>query len=243
MLIPLYNYPNWYDSANYIWDDVVTATDQISVTAIINPNNGPESCPPNSDYQHGIADLQDGEVTMLGYVYTSYGLRPTEAITAEIDLYNQCFNIDGIFLDEGAATADKCDYYRQLCDYVKSSPNLEKVFVNPGTTPDECYLSQTDCDTFVIFEGYSSDWPPYIPPPYIFDYPSERFAAIIHTIPDTDTMKANIDLAIARNISYVYMTDDILPNPYDTLPLFWQAEVDYIESVNVCEIWLPIILH
>jgi hypothetical protein len=243
MLIPLYSYPNWYDPPNYIWDDVATATDQISVTAIINPNNGPGSCPPNSDYQHGINDLHSGHVTMLGYVYTSYGSRATEVITGEIDLYDQCFNIDGIFLDEVASTADKCDYYKQLCDYVKSSPNLDKVFINPGITPDECYFSQSSCDTGVIFEGYSSNWLTYTVSPYVSEYPYERFTAIGHTVPDTDTMKSNIDLAIARNISYVYMTDDIRPNPYDSLPLFWQAEIDYIESVNVCKTWLPIILH
>ncbi|MCB9098245.1 MAG: spherulation-specific family 4 protein [Anaerolineales bacterium] len=243
LLIPLYSYPNWYDPSNYIWDDIATATDQISVTVIINPNNGPGSCPPNSDYQHGINDLHRGQVTILGYVYTSYGSRATKIITNEIDLYDQCFDIDGIFLDEVASTADKCDYYEQLCDDVKSSPNLDKVFINPGLTPDECYFSHSSCDTGVIFEGYSSHWLTYTVSPYVAVYPSERFAAIVHTVPDTDTMKSNIDLTIARHISYVYLTDDTLPNPYDSLPLFQQAQIDYIKSVNICKTWLPIILH
>ena len=64
MLIPLYSYPNWYDPESYIWDDVAAAASQISITAIINPGNGPGSCPPNIDYQRGISDLRDAGVTI-----------------------------------------------------------------------------------------------------------------------------------------------------------------------------------
>ena len=64
MLIPLYSYPNWYDPGSYIWDDVAAAASQISVTAVINPSNGPGD-PPNADYQLGISDLRDAGVTTL----------------------------------------------------------------------------------------------------------------------------------------------------------------------------------
>ena len=242
MLIPLYSYPYWWDPDLYIWDDVATATDQISITAIVNPINGPGSCPPNTDYQRGISDLLDAGITLLGYVDTDYVSRPISNVTGDVDLYDQCFSIDGIFFDQVASGADWCDYYDELCRYVKSKLNLDLAFLNPGVCPAACYFCQTCCDAAVIFEGRSDDWPPY-QCPYVPTYRPERFAVIVHSVPDTDTMKSHIDLAVARNIGYVYITDDTLPNPYDTLPSYWQAEIDYIESSNMCVIWLPLTLR
>jgi proteasome lid subunit RPN8/RPN11 len=235
ILIPLYAYPNWYDPETYIWDDVAAANSQVPITVIINPDSGPGGCPPNVDYQHGLDDLREAGVTILGYVHTSYSERDVEDVKSEIDQYDQCFDIHGIFLDEvygGSCSAERCGYYQELYEYVKSRPNLDTVICNPGTQVDECYLSRPACDTVVAFEGYSSSWPEYEPCAYVTAYPSERFALIVHSVPDVDTMKSHIDLAVARNIGYVYVTDDTLPNPYDSLPSFWQAEVDYIESLR-----------
>lgn len=235
MLIPLYSYPNWYDPANYIWDDVAAATCHIRVTAIINPDNGPGVCPPNSDYQHGLNDLRNAGVTILGYVYTSYGLRPLNEVKADVDRYDQCFNIHGIFFDEVASGANKIPYYKELYDYVKSKPNLDgaKVVLNPGTSIDDGYIKEPRAsDSAIIFEGPSVAWPPYLPPPYVCGYPRERFAVLIHSVPDTDTMRSHINLAVARCIGYIYVTDDIPPNPYDRLPIYWGDEVSYIKSLN-----------
>ena len=235
ILIPLYSYPNWYDPEAYIWDDVASTNSQIPITAIINPANGPGSCPPNVDYQHGLNDLREAGITILGYIYTSYGERDIEDVKRDIDQYDQCFDIHGIFLDEvygGSCSAERCEYYQELYEYVKSRPNLDAVICNPGTQASECYLSHPACDTTVVFEGYSSSWPEYEPCTYVTSYPPERFAMIAHSVPDVDTMKAHIDLTVARNIGYVYATDDTLPNPYDSLPSYWQVEVDYVESIR-----------
>ena len=66
---------------------------------------------------------------------------------------------------------------------------------------------------------------------------------LVHTVPDTDTMKSHINWGVACNIGYVYATDDTMDNPYDRLPVFWQAEVDYIAWLNMCYLWLPLILR
>ncbi len=232
MLIPLYSYPNWYDPPNYSWDDVAAATCHIRVTVIINPNNGPGGCPPNGDYQHGLSDLRNAGVTILGYVDTNYGVIEPNVVKADVALYDQCFDIDGIFFDQVANDVSKLPYYKELCEYVKSKPNLDKAFLNPGTQMAEEYFSQTMCDTAVIFEGPSDDWPPYPPSPYVQNYPAKRFAMLTHSVPNTDTMRLHIDLAVARNIGYVYVTDDVMDNPYDSLSTFWWNEVSQIKSLN-----------
>jgi hypothetical protein len=235
ILIPLYSYPNWNDPPNYIWDDVAAANTQVPVTAIINPSNGPGGGPPNENYQHGLSDLRTAGVTIIGYVYTLYGARDTSVVKAEVDLYDQYFDIDGIFFDEVDNDTNMLSYYEKLYDYVKSRPNLEKVFLNPGTKIAEEYISSVHgCDAAVIFESESSKWPDYSPDDYVTSgvYPPERFAMLVHTTPDAATMRAHIDRAVARNIGYVYVTDDVLNNPWNTLPTYWTAEVDYIELLN-----------
>ena len=36
----------------------------------------------------------------------------------------------------------------------------------------------------------------------------------------------------ARNAGQVYITDDVMVNPWDTLPSYWDAQVDRIEEIN-----------
>lgn len=55
---------------------------------------------------------------------------------------------------------------------------------------------------------------------------------LAHTTASAADMRAAIDLAIQRNIGFVYLTDDVLPNPWDTLPSFWQDERDTLEAQN-----------
>jgi hypothetical protein len=232
MLIPLYIYPDPNDSS---WDKVAAATCHIRVTAIINPDSGPGIGGPDVPYQQGLTKLRQAGVTILGYVNTDYGLRPVDEAKADVDQYDQYFNIHGIFFDQVASSVDKLAYYKELYDYVKSKSHLDgaKVVLNPGTQIDEDYIKDPPAsDTAVIFEGLSSDWPPYVPDPYVINYPRERFAALSHTTPDTATMRSHIDLAIARHIGYVYVTDDTLSNPYDRLPIYWGDEVSYIKSYN-----------
>ena len=248
MLVPLYIYPYWWHPDLYVWDEVATATDQISITAIINPASGPGSCPPNTDYQRGITDLLGGGVTLFGYVDTDYSSIPAISVTDQVNLYHQCFNIDGIFFDRvygGSCIAERCDYYEALYNYVKSLSAAYEVVCNPGTQTGECYLSRPACDVVVIYEGHSITWPVYQRCTYVATYPPERFAMLVHSTPDTNTMKSHIDLAVARKVGYVYVTDDTdtQDNPYDALPSYWQAEIDYIEPFNVCIVWLPLVLR
>ena len=72
ILLPLYIYPNWYEPESYVWSDVARAAEQVPIVAIINPNNGPDGNPPNRDYERGLKDLRQSDMTILGYVYTKY---------------------------------------------------------------------------------------------------------------------------------------------------------------------------
>lgn len=239
ILLPLYAYPTWYEPETYIWKDVVAAADKVPITAIINPNNGPDGKPPNEDYARGLKDLRQADITLLGYVYTKYGDRPIEEVKQDINLYHQHYNLDGIFLDEAASSSDRLHYYQDIYKYIKTETNLNKVVINPGTHTDESYISQGATDTAVIFEQNSQAWTEYQPQPYVKDYPAEHFASLIHSVPDATTMRSHIDRAVKSHFGYIYVTDDSLTtangDPWDSLPVYWQEEVEYVRSLNQIE--------
>jgi hypothetical protein len=242
ILLPLYSYPNWYaGAAAYEWDDVASAAAQVPITAIINPNSGPNGGPPNADYVHGMADLAAAGVTMVGYVATNYGntaLRPLAAVKLDIDIYEQSFSahgVSGIFLDEASNAPGMVAYYAELYAYIRSKPHLGKVFANPGTQVPEAYVSTPTADSTVIFEN-TSGWSSYVPDSYVGNYGRERFSALMLNVPSVARMKSAVDLAVQRNVGYVYVTDDNIlaapnDNPFDRLPSYWTTEVSYVASV------------
>lgn len=247
ILLPLYSYPNWYDKHNYIWTQVIAAAKKVPIVAIINPNNGPNSAPPNADYQQGIRDLQQAGVKVIGYVPSNYAKRDLQAVKADVDLYLKHFHVEGIFIDEAANTRDKLDYYHQIYRYIKSRSLASKshpqhdytVTINPGMNIDEGYLSQPVADTIVIFENYQKVWNNYRPPAYVKKYAPQHFAALIHTTANQKLMKSTLDRAAKYQLGYVYITNDSTDttnrNPWDTLPEYWQAEVNYIQQLNNAE--------
>jgi hypothetical protein len=236
ILIPLYSYPNWYAPDRYIWREVIAAAQKVPIVAVINPNNGPDGDLPNQDYQKGLNDLRKAGITILGYVYTKYGDRPLSKVKYDIDLYSRHFDVDGIFFDEAASSKEKINYYQQLYQYTKSQSKLKTVVLNQGTSTDEIYLQKPATDIAVTFENYGKAWLENRPRNYIDRYQKNRFSALIHTVADPVTMKKYIDRAVDRNIGYVYITDDSPDSsdrdPWNSLPSYWQEEVDYIYSLN-----------
>jgi hypothetical protein len=235
ILLPLYSYPNWYEPENYLWSDVASAAQQVPIVAIINPNNGPDGQPPNQDYERGLKDLRESGVTILGYVYTKYGDRPRQEVEQDIALYNNYYNLDGIFLDETASNAQKLAYYQDIYHYIKNQTNLKQVIINPGTHTDEGFLTRPVADIAVIFEDDSQAWQEYAPQPYVSKYQQEHFASLIHSVADAATMKRHIQDAVARNIGYIYVTDDSPTDgdgdPWNSLPSYWQEEINYLQSL------------
>lgn len=232
ILLPWHNYPNHYSPTDYLWDDVAASAGAAPLLVIINPNNGPGGGPPNADYQVGLAALTNAGVPMLGYVHTNYGQRSLAQVKADVDLYAQHFPVQGIFVDEAASGPDQLAYYGELYDYIHGKPGLGQVVVNPGTHIDEQYISRPAGDVAVIFEDTGSNWTNYTPDGYVTGYPPRRFAMLAHTTAGASAMRQAIDLALARNLGYVYVTNDSGSNPWDTLPDYWESLLGYVASSN-----------
>lgn len=229
VLIPLYSYPSWYQPSSYIWDDVGRAGSRVPTTAIINPDNGPGPGFPNSDYSHGMADLASAGVKIVGYVYTSYGARDLATVKSDIDQYTNSPLVTGIFLDEAASATNQLAYYQDLYAYIHARTNFMTVILNPGTQTTPEYLTQSAADTAVIFES-GTGWREYVPDPYVSSLPANHFAALAYDCGSAEAMRTNVDLAVHRNIGWVYVTTGNLPNPWDALPPYWDNLVDYVAA-------------
>lgn len=229
ILVPAYFYPSADPGFSY-WDEMTAAAAHVGITAIMNPDNGP-GLAPNSDYRTAVDALRSAGGQVVGYIHTAYGSRGIDRVKADIDRYTAFYAMDGFFVDEMSNLGSGHAYYQTVYDYIKDLRPTYHVFGNPGIGTLESYLSIAD--TLVTFEG-----PPATTAltPYGYDiygepdawtraYPAERFGHLIHGVADASTMQSLLALAASRNAGYVYITDDTLPNPWDTLPAYWNAEI------------------
>lgn len=232
VLIPLYLYPAVTNGRSN-WQPLADAAQQVPITAVINPHNGPGGLP-NRDYQAGMALLQKSGVKMLGYVATNYGQRPWTQVKSEIDLYQAHFPVGGIFLDEAASSTQHLEYYQRIYKYIKTQAKLHQVVTNPGTHTDEAYLKPPQAtDTAVVFENFGREWLTYQPSTYLSQYDRRRFAIMLHGVSDPKAMEKYLDLSLERNVGYVYITNDLhQDNPWDTVPSYWSAQIAAIRARN-----------
>jgi len=103
-------------------------------------------------------------------------------------------------------------YYKNISSYAKSK-SLTKTVGNPGTETLKGYVGSVD--TIVIYEsdkGFPNQtqyggWHK--------NYPKSDWAVLSYNISCLDSNKVKD----AKNfVQYIYVTDDKLPNPWDTIP-------------------------
>ncbi|MGB9758107.1 MAG: spherulation-specific family 4 protein [Candidatus Bipolaricaulaceae bacterium] len=234
ILLPLYIYPSWWDSAAYLWDDVAAAAAKAEIWAIVNQASGPGG-PPNSDYVRGMNDLRAAGITMLGYVWTNYGGKSIADVKAEVDTYAEYWKdwVSGIFFDGVNSSASWLPYYRELDAYAREK-GFQWVVLNPGTTIAEEYLEEGVGDVIVIYEDNYMNFLAHTFPDYVGRYPKERFAILIWGVPTLEEAKEV--LRRATGIAFVQCTDDVPPNEWDTLPSYW---ADWIELLRQPLYYVP----
>jgi hypothetical protein len=212
------------------WTQMEEASPVVSMT-IVNPSNGPGSLA-DVDHVDQVKKSQgEAGLTVLGYVPTSYGARDTIGVKEDIDRYYSWYGVDGIFFDEASTECSKVSsYYEDLYGYVKAKGGKAIVALNPGIQTNECYMAVSDIivnfeDTYVTYANS------YSAPDWVSNYSHTRFWHLIHTTP-YDDMKNAVSLSKQRNAGWVYVTPDIMPNPWDTLPEepYWSQMLQAVEA-------------
>jgi hypothetical protein len=225
LLVPAYFYPAG-QGATY-WNQMVAAAAKAPIVAILNPNSGPGTAVDPS-YVDVATRLRASGGRVVGYVHTSYATRPLADVTQEILMYQSMYPIDGFFVDEIAndGTSASVIYYAALYDYIKALDPSYRVIGNPGTKTAEIYISRPTADAVVVFEDSARTYRRYAPDAWNFSYPAARFGHLVYAAADSATMRTTLNYAQQRNAGLVYVTNDKLqPNPWDTLPAYWNSLV------------------
>jgi len=191
----------------------------------MNPASGPGTGV-ISDWTGAVNHARNQGHRVVGYTHTSYGARAIADVKAEIDLYYDWYNVDGVFIDEMSNNATDSAYYHSLYTYVQAKPvGVRLVVGNPGasaTTDWQLVAATKSADILVAFEGTSANYLLWTPPVWAGTYPIDTFGHLVHTCPAAD-LAAVLTHSRATRAGYRYVTDDVLPNPYDTLG-FWPAQ-------------------
>ena len=254
LLVPAYFYPAAQGSD---WDRLATAARSgLAITAIMNPASGPSEMV-NADYARVINAVQDAGGRILGYVPSGYigqavhpgsscrpahgnTYTPTDIISCAAR-YQSFYAIDGIFIDEmgppkgGAPEAKVVAFYTHVYDGLKAVNPRWTVVGNPGMAAPEALLrdgAKGGADVLVTFENRAASYAGAKPAPYVTRHPASRFAHILIETGDQFDVRAALALAGTRRAGFFYATDDLLPNPYDRLPAYWDALGDAIRATN-----------
>ncbi len=215
ILIPAY----FYDSA--IWDRLIAGkNDNVDFIVIVNPASGPGDIQ-DPHYVSVINDLNANGIIPIGYVHTSYGNRDINEVKDEINRWLELYpGIKGFFLDEVSSSNSDIDYYSQLYSFIKEKGNY-KVVLNPGTSTDIEYYGVSDLivtyeSPYEDFTGCNGDIP-------------EKSACIVYNVPEDKIA----EIINNENVKFFYLTDDTLPNPYDTLPTYYEEEVSLLANQGI----------
>jgi hypothetical protein len=218
--------PAYFDPRRTSYWTQATATASRVGVMIMNPDSGPGKAK-NSDYVNAVKNAQAAGIKVIGYVHTREGKRKAMDVKTEIDQYKTWYAVDGIFLDEVAGSTKNLTYYTDITNYIRSRKGT-LVMLNPGTVPVENYIKLADIT--IVFEDTYSKYQNWQPPAWLFNYPANKFAHLVHRASDTTQMNNAIELAVKRKAGTIYVTDDVLPNPWDTLPTYWTNELTAITT-------------
>ena len=226
VVVPAYFYPG------ILWSRMNWAAGRVPLVAIMNPNSGPDTTQ-NPDYVAAVNSLRASGGKVIGYVSTSYTARSTNAVRTDIDRYFSFYAVDGIFLDEFTNDADTnhLNYYAALYQYIQTKGTNLLVVGNPGINTEEAYLTRPCADVLVTFEvdtGYAA----HAVDAWATNHLARQFCHLPYAVAGASTMTNDVNLAVARNVGWLYVTGDSGANPWDTLPAYWTNEVKYIQSLN-----------
>ncbi|KAF2127044.1 hypothetical protein P153DRAFT_368397 [Dothidotthia symphoricarpi CBS 119687] len=229
--------------ASYIWpeDEAWGRLNKIpnakGTVLVANVDNGPTSTV-NTMWKTTIANAAASNKRVLGYVRTGYLSLSSQVYTtrngstdladwlvqieSDVDAWYSLYGstIGGIFFDEGWNQCGTGNVYSQVYQYL--SMNVKRkhpgafTVLNPGGIQPQCF--QNSADTLLTFEGsYETYTNNYIPNAWTAT-DSRKLWHIIYNVPAAKVASVAA-LAKQRGAGLVEITNDVLPNPYDNLPV------------------------
>jgi hypothetical protein len=188
---------------------------------ILNPASGP-GARPDPEFRQAVKQAMANGSRVIGYVGTNYGQRPLWQSEQYISDYRKWYGVRGIFLDQAPTSGtQQIGYYRALARYIHTLNSGAPIWLNPGVYPDRAYMKIAS--VVMVFEGSYQSYLGVHVPRWVRHYRPDRFAHTVYAATRADLAGA-IKLSRDRRAGYLYVTDDVTPNPYSALPHYWGHE-------------------
>lgn len=218
------------------WSRLISYDSSKVSVLIANVLNGPDSVV-DTNWQKVINSAISSGKRVIGYVRTGYlGVSQqrfttrlgshdladwVSQIESDVDKWYELYGsgMGGIFFDEGWNDCGPDNMYSDLHAYINAYTKRRYpgafTVLNPGSTMPQCF--ENTMDTLLTFESsYESYMSSYTPN----DWVPADIRKIWHIIYNVPASAAGTVAALAkeRGAGLVEVTNDVLDNPYDTLP-------------------------
>lgn len=200
------------------WDALIAKKPAL---AMINPGSGP-GLGKSDSYATLVARVQAAGIPIFGYVHTKYGNRPLAEVKADILNHKTWYGLKGIFVDTTSNKAEHLAYYTDLCSYIHGLGL--KACLNPGTQTIEDHAKIADY--VMVSEGDLATYNNRTPRVWEINYPGKMWHCV-HTV-SASQMPSVVALAKKRGAGLLFVTPDVMPNPYDMPPANWDAFCDEV---------------
>ncbi len=193
-------------------------------------------------------------ITTLVYVTAGYDKVGWEVVADRIDSALAAYpNADGVFVDE--INYNQCDKYTSLSKGVGAAKGIRArqpnklIVLNPGAPMLNCYdgladgylnleRAQADVPAWEANVNLAANAPYYA---WMFTEATRpKIWQMVHSVSPSQ-IPAAVDGALSRNASVLFVTPDVMPNPYDSLPddAAWKALTDRVAAYNSGKLTLP----
>lgn len=226
VIIPFYVYPNnpYTDVVVARLLGIIRQYKSVPVIVVVNPDSGPGTVW-DGNWAALIRLLTAAGACVAGYVSTVYATRASGEVFADINAWLALYAdtpVSTIFFDEQpydvtVGLIDTVALYKSYTDYCHAR-NLFPTIGNPGTNQRGEHFATRTADIIIVHEN--STWPSDSDMLGNFvgghvDYRYSLRAALCY---GQASMVPSLVRKLARYVQYIYVTDDILPSPWDSLP-------------------------
>lgn len=205
----------------------VSRSTNIQQYVALNPASGPGTAPRQDILATANELIKNDNVLLLGYVSTQYGNRSIPAILTDIKRWAEFYpQVDGIMFDEVSTDSAQYDHYAQLCEMAKDE-GFYYIKGNPGVKPkDERFIAIFDSLSIYENSGLPTD---QVMKDLTFNgkYSKHKFAITSHSVP---SLNWDMTRDIVKYFGVVYITDKVMPNPYDAPATYLTDEVKYLSE-------------
>jgi hypothetical protein len=221
--VPAYFYP-W--PASKWWQQF--ANMRPGSVVIVNPASGPGDAI-DARYVSAIENARSLGLVVLGYVDSDYGAIGIDHIVEQSSRHQSWYSVDGIFVDRVAPDDASLPHYADIAQRVHDAGlsvafNAGQPYVDPG------YADVAD--HLVLFEGKLSTYLECDFPRWSHDVTSNRLWHLVYGVATEAEMQNVVARAAANNAGIVYVTDGILPNPWDHLPSYLDLEQQLLNATS-----------